>query len=1513
MKRVLFDKNSILFRFTLLFAITCLATGYSIYIIFSNAFIQNEIQLIEEDATQIRIHLKTAFNHLQEDIQFLGNMPLVKEIADSDPASHGDNPLKIEHTRLKQQLEKVFGAMLKAKPEYLKIRFIGVSDHGKELIRVDRQSGSIQTTPPQKLQHKLHRPFVARSMILPPGGIYTSDLNLNQDFGKVVTPHQPVIRMATPIYTSNHKVYGVIVINLLTSELFKKIRSNENRFLNLYLVNEKGEFLLHPDRKQQFQFEFGNPKRIQDDFPLLKTSLETPYPQDRYTVFKPQFQSAFHIQKLFFDPFNHKRFLGVVIEVPFETLMVKNREMQLVGIFVSIFTMSVGIFFAYFLSKQITTPLKKLAFYATRISEGSGRFHFSKWVNSEVKVLVKAFQQMSDKINDKTKKLEENEKRVSSIFQTAMDGILLLDSQGVIEDINVFAEEMVGYEEKVLIGKPIQSIIPDFNTLFFSDRNASEKRNYGQHPVETQACKIDKTCFLAELSVSHFECNGVQQLTVIIRDVSHRKQLEDDLKEVISRYDLVQDLANFGSWDWNMKTNALFWSDLAYEIYQAPKTAQSLTSDDFFDLVHPEDLELLKTRVEKSVEEGEPYQVEHRILLPNGEVRWVLEKGGIQKGEDGSASRFLGIVQDITDQNEFKEQTKLLSHVVEHSPSLLIVTNTQGRIEYVNRKFSDVTGYSLDEAIGKNPNILKSGKTSQRDYQSMWNTILSGHEWHGEVYNKKKNGEPYWARVSISSIRNRMGKITHFIGIQEDITDLKLSEEKHRILYQTMAQGVVYQDSTGKIIDVNASAERLLGLSNRQMMGVDSMDPRWKAIREDGSDYPGEEHPAMVSLRTGKPIKNKLMGVYHPKLNEFRWIIINAIPLFQDGSALPYKVYTTFSDVTDLKRMEEKLTIAKEKAESSTRTKSSFLANMSHEIRTPMNSIIGFIDLVLESDTLSSVNAKLLLTAQKSSKNLLGLINDILDISKLEAGKMDIDLISMNLLNLVDEVVKNFSIKAKSQNILLTVHEFPPDCELIVGDKHRIRQILTNLVGNALKFTQQGSVVISVQNLDDKVLQFSVKDTGIGMTPEQVKSVFQLFSQADQSTARKYGGTGLGTSISKQLVELLGGKIWLESKIDRGTTFYFTLPLVKASEKSWTQAKDEQKGVTAIFQNDSQNLDILLAEDKDENILLASLRLRQFHHHIQIAKNGFEAVEAFKEKEFDIILMDINMPKMDGVGATQKIREIEAETGRAKTPIIALTANLMKEDREKYIKEGMDFVIGKPISFDELFHAISRLAKKKASFETVVSTRSSQKEFKILSQNLPEIDIQKGMDTWQDEVIYAKALKRFASQQRNVPQRLEEHIRKHQWVEADNVSHALKGVAGNLCIPKVMQSAAGVNKYVKGENLEEALKYIKPLQRSLKIVLDSIESIQFENLRDIGIEKAPFDLQEIEQTCVKLKFLYERGELDDTLLRDLLRSIDQSVTESLIRDLEESVTSFDFERSGECLDQVLEELKSKRK
>ncbi|MEE4257419.1 MAG: response regulator [Bacteroidales bacterium] len=514
--------------------------------------------------------------------------------------------------------------------------------------------------------------------------------------------------------------------------------------------------------------------------------------------------------------------------------------------------------------------------------------------------------------------------------------------------------------------------------------------------------------------------------------------------------------------------------------------------------------------------------------------------------------------------------------------------------------------------------------------------------------------------------------------LKNAVEALKTRAEELSILLSTIPALVYFKDTDLKYILVNKSFERFVNLPFFGIQGkkVEELIPEYR-----DNNY---EEMELEVIQSGLPLYNIEESI--TKNNKKVWLTTNLAP-YRDNEGEIIGLVGISWDITYRKKYENELQEAKEQAEEGTRAKSEFLANMSHEIRTPMNGIIGMAE-ILKQANLGKKQEENLNILISSTRSLLSLVNDILDISKIEAGKIELEFEDFDLRSMLKDIENIMYIKAEEKALDYKTFISPDVPLFLKGDPSRMKQIILNLVNNAVKFTQKGRVhtYINVEEESTNKIKLKVKvqDTGIGISDNGRKNLFQLFSQVDTSTTKIYGGTGLGLSIAKRLVMLMEGDIGMESMQNEGSEFWFTAWLEKSDRKSAIPEPLDEKPETV--DEGLKKLYILLAEDNEINQKIIQYSLTNSGHEVDIAQNGQEAIDMYNVNTYDLVLMDVQMPILDGYAATQHIREIESAVpnGEKRIPIIALTANAMKGDREKCLAAGMDEYLSKPFTPQDL-------------------------------------------------------------------------------------------------------------------------------------------------------------------------------------------------------------------------------------
>lgn len=938
----------------------------------------------------------------------------------------------------------------------------------------------------------------------------------------------------------------------------------------------------------------------------------------------------------------------------------------------------------------------------------------------------------------------------------------------------------------------------------------------------------------------------------------------------------AQRIGNMGSWELNIINGDFTWSNQTILILEADNKVMDFSYEVFLGMIHPEDAPQREMNFITAIEQRQPYNSIHRLVVASGASKVVHERGELSYDGNGNPRKINCIIKDITEQRRSEEEILRLNVDLEK-----IVIERTIQLEEMNCEL-EATNATLEEEISERQNIeLRIQKlndeledkvkerTSQLDELNAVldesNTLLSAildsspeiivfsldtnycyltfntrHQenmlaiWgkkieigmnfldiigdQEDVYKAIQNFERVLAGESFtlieeygdqqdqrfffknywSPILSKEGKIFGITCFVMDITEIKLLDErleKYQILAEKANDVMMFLDNDGNIIEVNDAAIRMYGYTFEEFLKMTIYDLR--------------------NVEKTSEIMAQM------KLAHEAGVIFETTHYRKDGTKIQVEVssqgnilgkteglLSIIRDVTERKRAQEEMIIALQQAEEANLAKSQFLANMSHEIRTPMNGIIGMTELTLMTD-LEEVQREYLNIVKSSTRSLLRVVNDILDYSKIEAGKIDLEKMPFDLQQTMNEVIDLFDIGAKQKGLSITGNIDMKIPNHIIGDSVRLRQILSNLVGNAIKFTEQGGVTIDVhieENYYNKVkLRFVITDTGIGIPEDKLEKLFKRFSQVDESNTRRFGGTGLGLAISKKLIEIMDGEIGVESKENIGSSFFFTA--VFGLYDDFEMVPKEIAYRQPLQYKNIGAKKLLLAEDDVVSRNMLTIILKREGFKVTAVENGAEAVAAFEKEKFDVILMDVNMPYLDGYSATATIR-LQEKDRNSRTPIIAITAYALKGDREKCLKADMDDYISKPINFSEIIELIQKHVRV-SDTKIHVSEGSN-----VFLKTVDELMEASGFDRETSMSI----LNDFCRQALRLLGNIKKNLGEKRVEEARVLVHQLKGSAGNIRAKEIAKHALG---------MEEAIKML-----DYKLIASLLEEIE-ERVQDL--------------------------------------------------------------------------------
>jgi PAS domain S-box-containing protein len=831
-------------------------------------------------------------------------------------------------------------------------------------------------------------------------------------------------------------------------------------------------------------------------------------------------------------------------------------------------------------------------------------------------------------------------------------------------------------------------------------------------------------------------------------------------------------------------------------------------AEQWWNAVHPDDVSLLQHQDKQyRSKEIDHHITEYRIKDKYGKYKWILDRGVVtDKDADGFPLKIFGTHTDITKlketEEEFNKQRNFYESILNSIPTDIAVFDASHKYLFVNP-----IGIKDDELrkwiIGKTDEEYCEYKNKNLDIalerRTIFNKVIESKKqlsWEETLI--RPNGKAEYHLRNLFPVLNKENEVKLVIGFGLNITDRKqiedkllLNEKRYRDLFNYSQALICTHDLEGKLLSVNPAICSIIGYTSEELIGrnIKEFVPQDKISQFD------EQYLQNV-LTTGKA---EGVFIIICKNGEHIYLLYQNY-MVEETSRTPYIIGFS-QDITNRIKAERELIKAKEETERASRVKEVFLANISHEIRTPMNGILGIGGLLYKTN-LNPKQEEYTKLILESADNLLHIVNDVLDFTKIESGKIELESIPFLLEEKISNTLKTFIFKIEEKGLELVFDNQVPTDTVLVGDPFRLGQVLNNLISNALKFTESGKITVHAAQIQEvnqlPIFEFIVSDTGIGISPENLANIFEEFVQASSETSRKYGGTGLGLTITKNLIEMQGGTIKAESTLNKGTKFIVRLPYQIGENSMLTNSKEE----VAFTQIDKKR--ILVAEDVTINQIIVKQILEEWGHEVVLVSNGQEAFDAHKKKDFDLILMDIHMPEVDGYEATQMIRHM-GDTIKAAVPIVALTANAFKQETDRFAEAGFNDYITKPFTEAGLYDCI----KKQLQLNSPVdfSKKLKQKIAEENSEKLYDLSALQGIE--QDDTAFLKEIVMVFIKNTTIDiSNLLKAIESNNSNEIFQLAHRMKSSIYSLGIKQAYKTVESIEFYAKtGEQLDKIPRF----------------------------------------------------------------------------------------------------------
>ncbi|MDO3642779.1 PAS domain S-box protein [Mucilaginibacter sp. L3T2-6] len=894
-------------------------------------------------------------------------------------------------------------------------------------------------------------------------------------------------------------------------------------------------------------------------------------------------------------------------------------------------------------------------------------------------------------INDE--ELRQSSKKLDALINSLNDIIFEFDESRVC--LNAWFRRIEGrvIDPASLIGKTLNDVLGDEKAEKFN--NAMDYVIKTHQPASiTYPSDFGTGQWLVARITPVFDRAGnyTHRLSASVTDISEQKKYADALKENETLLLEAQSIAKIGNWYFDITARETYLSESLYNILEIDRIPEGAETFDYYlSLIHPDDRDVAHAYFTNIQDIGKN-AFEHRLITPSGKLKYIkVLKGELVEDENGNLRRITGVLQDITETKLTEKKIKLSRTELLEAQLIAKLGNWNWDIALNKLTWSDEINniFEIDPDKVKEDSIVKllvkyahpnDRHILKQQLKNISNITHTSYEFRIIT----PNGNVKYLSIIVGKLLRRDdGTVRKVIGTIQDITDRKQaeleyqrSENKYKLVLETIKMPAISIDKRGNIIFCNRQMAQTLGYLQDELMGLNWLD----------KFVPRREREELYQAFINNSFKAQFISPVICRNGDERIISWQNTVSYDDYGRIK-EITGIGEDITDRQKATQALISAKEQAEKSSHFKSEFLSIMSHEIRTPMNAVIGTTNLLLSENPLPE-QLEYLNILKFSGENLLAIINDILDYNKIEAGKLDLNAQSFSLLNLAQKIKQSFYAKAAEKGLeldLFTDNNIP---ENIIGDPVRLGQVLNNLLSNAVKFTHKGKVSLQLikEAINEKnvTIKFSVADTGIGIEPGNLAMIFDPFMQESQSHENDYGGTGLGLAITKRLIELHKSTISVTSEPGKGTEFSFSIKFDIALQSQNNEAI-AAPSAPAVSRRNLQGMRVLVVDDNKMNLMIASKFLKKWMIEVDEAISGEAAINLLKTNLYDLILMDLQMPEMDGFETTKIIRQTDAST-----PIIALTADAMPETHSKALSAGMHGYLTKPFVPDVLYDKIAR-------------------------------------------------------------------------------------------------------------------------------------------------------------------------------------------------------------------------------